>query len=351
LNREITYADALREAQEYCLGAYSDVVVMGLGVPDPKGIFGSTLGLADKFGHDRVFDIPLSENAITGVALGSAITGLRPILTHQRVEFAIAGIEPLVNQIAKWCYMFDGKMSAPLVIRIVIGRGWGQGPQHSQSLQSWFAHIPGLKVIMPTTPYDAKGMLIAAVEDNNPVICMEHRWLYDIKGHVPYESYREEIDKAKVVREGVDITLVGTSYMALECLKASTYLDRLDICAEVIDLRSIKPLDIECIVRSVKKTGLLVIVDNAHRTAGIASEISARVTEEMFSKLKLAPQRITFPEHPTPTSVSLADHYYALPHDIARKCLHMLGMGTHVEEALNDRKWRDQPNPEFHGPF
>ena len=184
-NREVSFAEAVREAQDNCLEKFNESYLMGLGVPDPKGIFGTTLGLQNKHGKERVFDIPLSENAMTGVAVGSAITGLRPILTHQRIDFALVSIDQIVNQAAKWHYMFNGTMKVPMVIRMIIGRGWGQGPQHSQSLHAWFAHIPGLKVIIPSNPYDAKGMLISAIEDDNPVIFLEHRWLHSMKGFVP----------------------------------------------------------------------------------------------------------------------------------------------------------------------
>ena len=174
---------------------------MGLGVPDPKGIFGTTIGLQKKYGSKEFFDIPLSENAMTGVALGSAITGMRPIFTHQRLDFSLVAMEQMVNQAAKWHYMFGGKMKAPIVIRMILGRGWGQGPQHSQILHNWFAHIPGLKVVMPVSPSDAKGMLISAVEDDNPVIFLEHRWLYSYQDFVKSESFRIELNKAKLVRK------------------------------------------------------------------------------------------------------------------------------------------------------
>ena len=199
--RRISYSEALREAQQIGLNNVSDAYLMGLGVPDPKGIFGSTLGLAEKFGSHRVFDIPLSEHAVTGIAVGSAITGMKPILTHQRVDFALVSIDQIVNQAAKWHYMFNKKMSVPIVIRMIIGRGWGQGPQHSQSLHAWFAHIPGLRVIMPSTAYDAKGLLLSALYDNSPVIFMEHRWLYNLKDEVPEEEYLLPLDKAKVLTQ------------------------------------------------------------------------------------------------------------------------------------------------------
>lgn len=351
MSRTITYAEALREALDHCLERDPNVYVMGLGVPDPKGIFGSTIGLQDRHGSERVFDIPLSENAVTGVALGSAISGMRPVLVHQRVDFALTSFEQLVNQVAKWHYMFNGQMAVPMVVRMVVGRGWGQGPQHSQSLQALFAHIPGLKVIMPSTPHDAKGMLIAAIEDDNPVICLEHRWLYGVSGDVPENDYRVDLDRAQVVRSGTDITLVGVSYMTLECLAAATLLEEAGISAEVVDLRSIRPLDVETILESVRGTGRVLTVDNAHLIGGVSAEISAVVAESAFERLEVPPQRLGFPDHPTPTSPALADGYYPLPHEIAFKCAQMVSRSVVFDPPdLGDRRL-DQPNVTYHGPF
>ena len=188
--RQLRYCKAIHEALDLCLAHDPRVYLIGLGVPDPKGVFESTSGLQKKYGPNRVMDMPASENGITGIVIGSALVGMRPVLVHQRVDFAILSFDTLVNQAAKWHYMFGGKSSVPMVVRMIVGRGWGQGSQHAQSLQSWLAHVPGLKVIMPATPHDAKGMLISAIEDNNPVVCIEHRWLFNIEGPVPQGMYR-----------------------------------------------------------------------------------------------------------------------------------------------------------------
>jgi len=324
---------------------------MGLGVPDPKGVFGSTLGLQDKYGLDRVFDVPLSENAMTGVALGSAISGMRPVLTHQRVDFALSSIEQLVNQAAKWHYMFGGRMKAPMVIRMVIGRGWGQGPQHSQSLQALFAHVPGLKVVMPTTPFDAKGMMISAIESDDPVVCLEHRWLYGIRDEVPPDHYRVPLDRARVMRSGTDVTLIGVSYMTLECLTAAEMLAGVGISAEVIDLRSIRPLDLETILDSVNRTGRLLTVDNGHVVGGISAEITASVVERSFDRLVAAPDRMGFPDHPTPTTPSLADGYYPLPHEIAETAARLVGIEQSFDPVDRGERRLDQSDPAYQGPF
>lgn len=334
------------------MGADDTVYVMGLGVPDPKGIFGTTLGLQEKYGPERVMDMPLAESAMTGVAIGAAMTGLRPVLTHQRVDFAIVAMEQMVNQAAKWRYMFDGKVKVPLVIRMIIGRGWGQGPQHSQSLQALFAHIPGLKVVMPTTAYDAKGLLISAIEDDNPVIMLEHRWLYGVSDEVPEEMYRVPLGQARIMRDGTDITLAAMSLMSLECLRAAELLDQRGVSAEVIDLRSLRPLDEETLLGSVRRTGRLIVCDTANRQYGVSAEIVALASEKAFASLKAAPERISPPEHPAPTSPALADGYYPGAGEIAARALTMLGRP--VDEGLfaqpQDRRL-DQPDPTFVGPF
>ncbi len=184
------FNEAILEAHDQLMAVDPNVYIMGLGVPDPKGIFGTTVGLQEKYGPNRVMDMPCSENAMTGVAIGSALVGMRPIMTHQRVDFFLLALDQLVNNACKWHFMFGGQLNVPLVIRLIIGRGWGQGPQHSQTLTSFFAHLPGLKVVAPSSPYDAKGLLISAVEDNNPVVYLEHRWLHNIYGEVPSEIYR-----------------------------------------------------------------------------------------------------------------------------------------------------------------
>ena len=350
-DRFVTYAEALNEAQAYALEHIDGVYLMGLGVPDPKGIFGSTLGLPERFGEGKVFDVPISENALTGVALGSAVTGQRPILTHQRVDFTLVSIDQIVNQAAKWHYMFGGHMSAPMVIRMIIGRGWGQGPQHSQALHAWFAHVPGLKVVMPATAYDAKGMLIAAVRDENPVVILEHRWLYGVKDAVPEAGYLVPLDKAMVRRAGTDITLIGISYMTLECLRAAELLAECGINAEVVDLRSVRPIDYATLLASVEKTRLVLIADHATSVAGVAGELSASVNEKLFDTLLAAPVRVSLPDYPAPTSHAFAKGYYPNAHTIANAALGALNKPTLKTEPTEHRSAHDQPDATFTGPF
>lgn len=351
--REIKCAQAILEATDQCMADDPSVYIMGLGVTDPRGVFGTTLGLESKYGGKRVMDMPVAENGMTGIAIGSALAGMRPIMTHQRIDFMLLSLDQIINNASKWHYMFGGIMKVPLVIRLLVGRGWGQGPQHSQSLQALFAHIPGLKVVMPTTPYDAKGLLVSAIEDDNPVIYIEHRWLHGIVGDVPEEKFRVPIGKAKVIKEGVDVSIISSSYMTLEALKAAEILEQHGIHAEVIDLRTIKPLDENTVISSVRKTGRLVVVDGAWRTAGFSAEILAVASEKAFKFLRNAPVRITFPDVPTPTSWALANHYYPRAVHIVNSVREMLRKKAVSEEHLEMKCDipLDVPDKAFTGPF
>src|SRR3990167_4821432 len=321
--RELKFNQAILEAGEQLLESDPSVYLMGLGVPDPKGVFGTTSGLQEKFGAKRVMDMPTSENGMTGIAIGTALLGMRPIMVHQRVDFFILALDQLINNGAKWHYMFGGQMNVPLVIRLIMGRGWGQGPQHSQSLQSIFAHIPGLKVVMPSTPYDAKGLLIAATRDNNPVVFLEHRWLHDTYGFVPEEMYEVPIGKGKIIKEGSDITIVSLSHMTIEARKAVDILEKENISVELIDLRTVKPYDKEIIIKSVRKTGRLLVADPDWKTCGFAAEVIAMISEESLGDLKVAPARVTYPDRHSPTSWSLANHFYPNAQVIAMHALRM----------------------------
>ena len=350
--RQLRYFEALREAQAQLLATDPRTYVVGLGVPGPTGVFGTTKGLQEEFGAHRVLDMPSSENAMTGIALGTALMGKRPIMVHMRVDFAVLAMEPLVNQAAKWHYMYGGKLRAPLTVRMIIGRGWGQGPQHSQSLQAWFAHVPGLKVVMPTTPHDAKGMLIAAARDDAPVIVFEHRWLYGISGPVPEDLYEVPLDKAAIVRPGRDVTLAATSYMTLESLRAAELLAKIGIEAEVVDLRSIAPIDAATLVESVSRTRRLIVSDTGQASFGVGAEVIAAVSERAHGLMDAPPQRIGLPHVPTPTTAALADLYYPLARDIAAAALRSLGSNRELPpDAPDRRKWKDVPDSSFTGPY
>jgi len=315
--RGLTYREALHECAAEMLEADETVFIIGEGVDDAGGVFGSTKGLCERFGSERVMDSPLAENGITGVAIGAALAGMRPILVHMRVDFIPLTMDQLINHASKWHYMFGGALGVPLTIRGIIGRGWGSAAQHSQSLQAMFAHVPGLKVVMPATPYDAKGLLRAAVYDPNPVIFIEHRWLYEQMGHVPAGPYEAPIGRGLVRRTGSDVTIVALSQMVCESLRAAEALERDGIDAEVVDLRTLKPMDTALIIESVKKTGRLVIADTGWKEFGIGAEITARVVEEAFGSLRARPARVNPPDAPTPASPALEAAYYPGPGDIA----------------------------------
>ncbi len=308
--RGLTYREAIREALAVMLERDERVFVMGEGIDDPGGTFGTTLDLHKRFGPHRVFDIPIAENGMTGVAIGAAIAGMKPVFVHMRVDFLPMSMDQIINHAAKWYYMFGGRVSVPLVVRSIIGRGWGSAAQHSQSLQALFVHIPGLKVVMPTTPYDAKGLLIASIEDKNPVIFIEHRWLFEQIGYVPEGFYTVPIGKGIVRKEGEDVTVVAVSFMVYEAMKAARRLEGEGIGVEVVDLRTLKPLDREIIFNSLKKTGRLVIADTGHRMCGISSEVCAEVTEGALPFLRAPIRRVTLPDTPTPASHVLEKAYY-----------------------------------------
>ena len=349
--RSITFAQGINEALIQAMTEDPNVYVMGEGVPDPKGIFGTTLGLREKFGKQRVLDMPVAENGMTGVAIGSAIMGMRPVLTHQRVDFALLAMDQMVNQAAIWHYMFGGQHSVPLVIRLIVGRGWGQGPQHSQSLQAWFAHIPGLKVVMPTTPQDAKGLLLASIRDDNPVIFLEHRWLHNIADQVSSSNDSIPLGKARIAREGRDLTIVSTSYMSLEALRVAEWLETLGVTTEVVDVRSLRPLDTETIINSVRKTGRLLVTDTGWTHYGVTAEIIALATEQVFADLKCAPRRVALPDVPTPTSHAVAQYYYPRAIDLYRVACELLQMDYQCPETPLKSNQLDVPDKTFTGPF
>ncbi len=350
-----TYAEAIHSGLDYSLENDSNVVVIGEGVPDPKGIFGTTSGLQKKYGVDRVYDMPLSENAMTGICIGAALNGLRPILIHQRIDFSLLSLDQIINNAAKWHYMFDGKMSVPLVIRMIIGRGWGQGPQHSQSLQSIFAHIPGLKVCMPTFANDAKNMLIHAIKDNNPVIFLEHRWLHPIEGEIDNDIKAEAFLGAKIIKPGADITIVAFSYMVVEALYAAKIMEKIGLSVEVVDMRYVSPIDHETVQLSVKKTGRLVVTDTGSAFCGVSAEVIASVCEGVFHALKKPPIRIAGPDHPIPTSHHVAHKCYPGAEEIVKAVLSKFEIDADFEKIKRQyftmSSPKDVPYHDFLGPF
>lgn len=349
---KISFVKAINQAIEIAMNIDHKVLCYGLGATDPKGIFGSTLGLEEKFGKQRVFDTPTSENAMTGVGIGLAIAGYKPIMTHQRLDFFLLAMDQLVNGAAKMHYMFDGQLSVPITIRLILGRGWGQGPTHSQNLQAWFAHIPGLKVVMPSSANDAKGLLLSSIFDPDPVIFLEHRWLHNSISEVGEKDLRIPLGKAKKLSNGKDLTLVSMSYMTVESIIAQQYLEKHNISIDLIDLRSIKPIDYETILTSLKITKKILVLDTGVSTCSVASEIISHLATNYIHLLNKAPSKITMPDVPEPTSFGLTKNFYPCAADIANEILKILGIdGLDPYKELLKTSPHDIPGDWFKGPF
>ena len=318
--RELSYSAALQEGMRQAMEADERVFLMGEDIGVYGGAFQVTGDLIQQFGASRVIDTPIAELGASGVAVGAALCGGRPIFEFQFSDFATLAMEQIVNQAAKMRYMLGGAVSVPLVMRFPAGSGTGAAAQHSQSMEAWFAHVPGLKVIQPSTPYDAKGMLLSAVDDPDPVMIFEHKLLYKMKGHVPREPYRVPIGKAFVRRSGLDITIVATAIMVHRALEAASLLETQGIQAEIIDLRSLRPLDKETIIESVSRTTRLLCVYEGVRTLGIGSEISAMIAEsEAFDRLDAPIGRLGGAECPLPYNPDLEKAAVPQVHDIVEK--------------------------------
>lgn len=309
-NRKLSYSLAINEALKQIMAIDKDVFILGQGVKSPWYVGNTCRDLIALYGEERVIDTPISENAMTGAAIGAALTGMKAIIMHPRTDFSLYAFDPIINQAANWSYMNGGRASVPVVFWLVVNRAGEQAAQHSQALHSLFAHIPGLKVIAPSNAYDVKGLLISAINDPNPVVFIDDRWLYGREDYVPENIYEIPIGKGIVRKEGNDVTLVSSSFLAAESFIAADLLKAEGISVELIDLRSIKPLDLGLIFKSVQKTGRLVIVDGSWKSNSIASEISASVNEKLFGNLKEPVLRVNLPDSPAPASRTLESEYY-----------------------------------------
>jgi len=311
--RTITVKDALQEAIIEEMDRDENVFVMGEDIAEHGGIYGVTQGLLDKYGKERIRNTPISESALIGSALGAAITGMRPIAELMYIDFTAVAMDQIVNQAAKMRYMFGGKVDVPLVIRTQGGGGRGSAAQHSQSLEAWFMHVPGLKVVMPSTPYDAKGLLKTAIRDDNPVMFIEHKMAYSFKGEVPEEEYTIPFGKADIKREGSDVTLIANSYLLPRAIEAAERMEKEEgISTEVIDPLTLVPFDEETIIKSVSKTGRLVVTHEAVKRGGFGAEIAAKIYEsDAFYYLDAPLQRVAGLEVPTPYNAKLEN--FAMP--------------------------------------
>ena len=350
---KMNFASAINEALHVSMTKDKNMICYGLGATDPKNIFSTTKNLQKRFGPRRVFDVPTSENALTGISIGAALNGIRSVVTHQRLDFFLLAMDQLVNSAAKWYYMFGSQRPVPITIRLILGRGWGQGPTHSQNLQAWFNHIPGLKVVMPSFADDAKGLLISSIFDPNPVIFLEHRWLHNTNAIIKKGNYKVKIGKAKICKKGKHITILSMSYLTLEAIKAAKYLyDKFKISAEIIDLRTIKPLDWTTIFYSIKKTKRLLVLDTGFTTGSVAAEIIAKIAIEKFNMLKSAPIRLAMPDVPEPTSLALTKNFYTRADDIVISVLKSLRINhKNIKIDINQSEPADVPDPNFKGPF
>jgi pyruvate dehydrogenase E1 component beta subunit len=308
--RAISYMQGINEALRQACELCEDVVVLGQLVDYKSGVFGTTTGLVEKFGPRRVQDFPVAEALMTSCALGAAVAGLRPVLVHQRLDFALYSLDAIANWLSLWHFKSSGQSSVPVTIRAIVGKGWGQGPQHSKSLHAWFAHLPGLRVAVPSTAYDAKGLLLESIFGEGPSIILEARGLFSMVDDVPETPYRVRFGQAACRRKGTDVTLVGIGMMVPVVLRVADRLAAEGISAEVLDLRTVSPLDTASVCASVKKTRRLVVADPAWQSVSVAAEVIAATCEQVGDRLEALPVRICFPDSHTPMSQTLEKEYY-----------------------------------------
>ena len=346
MKTELKFPEAINLAMTKAMETDPTVFAFGVDVQDHKRSFGSGLGMVERFGIERYFGSPLSEAGVTGVAVGAALCGLRPIHIHARADFVLMAMNQLVNMASNKSYLSKGKLKVPLVVRAMIGRSWGQGAQHSKTLHSVLAHFPGIKVVMPSNPQDAYSLLRSAIQDDNPVVFLENRWLYDLVGEVD-DELEVPLSSCKVLRPGSDITIVSCSWMTVEAIQAARILAENGVEAEVVDVRTVAPLDSETVVNSVSKTGYSVVADSDWTFCGFAAELSAQITESCFSSLKAAPVRIGLAHVPCPTTRPLEDLFYPSAKEIVRSAEKLLDL-PEIDlsgEIFNEYERR------FKGPF
>ncbi len=348
--KKIKFHQAINKALEFSLNKDKKLILYGLGVSDPKEIFDTTIKLQEKFGSDRVFDVPNSENALTGIGIGYGMMGGRVVMTHQRLDFSLLSLDQIINNAAKLFYTSDGKFSVPLTIRLIIGRGWGQGPNHSQALQSLYAHIPGLKVVSPSDPNNAYNLLISSIFDNNPVIFLEHRWLHNQEG-----TLNKNIKKIKLlekVSDGKDLTIVSNSIMTVEAIKANEILKKNNISCDIINLLSLNPIDFKRIIKSVEKTGKLIMLDIDHGHISVSSEVISYLVSYNKNIFKKEPIKISLPNFPTPTGPSLTKSFYPNFVNIIKASEKLLSKKVVIPKRnLDEIKIHDIPYTNYTGPF
>lgn len=350
--RLLNGAAAELEAYEQTMSADERVIVIGEGLFDPKCSFGTAKDLHKKF-PGRAFDSPISENGVTGICLGMAIAGLKPVLSHMRCDFMLYAMDQMVNAVAKWESMFDGNAGrSDVVMKAFIGRGFGSGNQHAQQLTPMFAHVPGLQVVCPSTAYNSKGLLVAAIQSDTPTVYLGHRWLHHMESAVPERMYSVPIGQARIALSGEHVSIVTYGYMVTEAIKAAALLKQVDITAEIVDLQTIKPMDYNTIIKSLEKTKNLFVVEDAWAFGGVAAEIMAWACEAQVD-LDRWPRRQTCPNAAVPSSYALTKKYYPTAYTIAREVAQMFDKVEPLEWILAEAKEpeHDKPNKDFRGPF
>jgi acetoin:2,6-dichlorophenolindophenol oxidoreductase subunit beta len=347
---KISFSEAINRALHEEMTRNKKLVCFGLGINDSLKFFGTTKGLNEKFGSDRVFETPTSENAMTGIGIGMSLNNNPCVMMHQRLDFFLLAMDQLVNTAAKWHYMFGGKKNVPITIRLVVGKGWGQGPTHSQSLQSWFAHIPGLKIVMPALPSDAYNLLKKSIRDPNPVIFIEHRWLHNVEQEAHKVKEAKNFNNSNLISKGKDLTVVTYSLSTIEMLSIKQFLNKNKIFFDLINLHTIKPLNLSPIEKSLKKTKKLLILDSiSHPICSIGSEIISQLYRNKNVKLTKSPILLTLPDIPTPTSIFYTKDFYVKKTDIVKKINHLLG--KNIKFNLEEKNPHDVPDLKFKGPF
>ena len=354
----MTGAEAIRDGLICAQKKINNILLISEGIADPSSFYGTTKNLGSYFNKNQIIEMPLSESALAGISVGAAMNGMRPVLNFHRVEFALLAMEQIFNNAAKASYISNGKHKVPFVLRLVVGRGWGQGPSHSQSLENIFASIPGLKVVMPNFPSDTKGLLIGSILDNNPVIFIEHRWCHYLNENVKKSFFIERLsDGPKKLSDGKDYTIISSSYGTIEALQATKILKKYKIFVELFDLRVVRPLILSKVFSSVKKTGRLITIDTGFKFLGVGSEIVSQVTEKCFNHLKNPPHRMGFPDHPNPSSRGYLIDVFPNAKNICQKILKDLKINIKTkkkiinEAKLLEAEFTDIPNANFKGPF
>ena len=348
MKKNLIFAEVVKETLKNIMYSNKKTVLFGLGVDDPKGIFGTTKGLKEIFGPKRVFDIPASENAMTGVAIGMSLNGIIPIMCHQRMDFFLLAFDQLINNAAKWKFMFGGQQKSPIIIRLIVGRGWGQGPTHSQNFQNMLANVPGLKIFIPSLPSTMRDILNSSINSSDPVLIIEHRWLHNIEEKIDLK-FKREIKAATKKVSGKQLTIISSSYSTIEIMKLYKVLKQNKISFDHIDLNVLRPLNDNIIFNSVKKTGKLLVLDNSvHKTCSFGGHLISELISKKNNIFKSEPINLTLPDIPSPSSFYLTKDFYNSEKKILKSISKL------VVKKINynhDIKIHDIPDPSFRGPF